>query len=95
MFRRSLNLIAPRLQTLNVRQMSTPAKKLSRYVNSETTVVTAAKKGVKQSPLKMKFLVGLIRNRWVPDALAQLKFSAKHRAIDVAKIVNVSFSCRL
>lgn len=34
--------------------------------------------------------VSQIRGKWVPDALAQLKFSPKHRAEDVAKIVRVS-----
>jgi ribosomal protein L22 len=71
------------------RQLSIKAPRKSIYVNSDTTVVMAKKKNIKQSPLKMKFLVGLIRGRWVPDALAQLKFSPKHRCVDVAKIVNV------
>jgi ribosomal protein L22 len=73
------------------RQLSTKAPKKSAYVNSDTTVVMARKSDIKQSPLKMKFLVNLVRGRWVPDALAQLKFSPKHRAVDVAKVVNVSF----
>lgn len=37
--------------------------------------------------MKINFLVELIRGKWLPDALAQLKFSPKHRADDVAKIV--------
>jgi hypothetical protein len=76
--------------TSGFRQLSIKAPKKSLYVNSDTTVVMAKKQNLKQSPLKMKFLVGLIRGRWVPDALAQLKFSPKHRCVDVAKIVNVS-----
>eukprot|EP01035_Chromulina_nebulosa_P018179 gene18179-23837_t len=35
----------------------------------------------------MRFLVMLIRDAWIPDALAQLKFSPKPRCDDVAKIV--------
>lgn len=53
------------------------------------TEIVAKKKNLKQSPLRMKFLVMLIRDRWVPDALAQMKFSPKHRAADVAQIINV------
>ena len=54
-------------------------------------IVIARKKDIRQSPLKMKFLVSLVRNAWVPDALAQLKFSPKHRAIDIKKLILVSF----
>lgn len=50
-------------------------------------VIEAGKRSLPQSALKMKFLVTLIRDAWVPDAIAQLKFSPKHRAIDVKKIV--------
>jgi hypothetical protein len=51
--------------------------------------VVVKKSEIKQSPLRMKFLVMLIRDRWVPDALAQMKFSPKHRCADVAQIINV------
>ena len=51
-------------------------------------IIEAGKRNIKQSPLKIKFLVSLIRKAWVPDALAQLNFSPKHRAVDVAKIVS-------
>lgn len=54
-----------------------------------STLVQVNKKNLKQSPLRMKFLAMLIRDRWVPDALAQLKFSPKHRAVDLAKMVKV------
>lgn len=64
------------------------AKNMSAKVTSNNlTIVEAAKKNLPQSPWKMNFLVKLIRGKWVPDALAQLKFSPKHRAVDVAKIV--------
>ena len=52
-------------------------------------IVIARKKDIPQSPLKMKFLVSLVRKAWVPDALAQLKFSPKHRAIDIKKLIMV------
>mmetsp|Transcript_21994 Transcript_21994/g.31598 ORF Transcript_21994/g.31598 Transcript_21994/m.31598 type:complete len:175 (+) Transcript_21994:7-531(+) len=54
---------------------------------SPSQIVIAKKSNIKQSPLKIKFLVSLIRNAWVPDALAQLKFSPKHRAVDISRLV--------
>ena len=50
-------------------------------------IISVGKRDISQSALKMKFLVTLIRNTWVPDAMAQLKFSPKPRAVDVAKVV--------
>lgn len=58
-----------------------------KYEETKSMIATAQKQNLAQSPLKMKFLVHLIRNKWVPDALAQLKFTPKHRAVDVNKIL--------
>lgn len=58
--------------------------------DSTSTIVEVRKSNIKQSPLRMKFLVMLIRDSWVPDALAQLKFSPKHKAVDIRKMVQVS-----
>lgn len=55
----------------------------------EGKVILLTKKHVPQSPLKMKFLVRLVRGSWIPDAMAQMKFSPKHRAADIAKMLNV------
>lgn len=55
-------------------------------------VVQACKKNVPQSPWKMNFLVKLARGKWVPDALAQLKFTPKRRAEDVLRIVQRAVS---
>jgi hypothetical protein len=30
-----------------------------------------------------------VRGQWVPDAIAQLKFSPKHKARDVSQMLNV------
>ena len=57
-------------------------------------IVIARKKDIMQSPLKMKFLVSLVRKAWVPDALAQLKFTPKHRAIDIKKLILQYLYCR-
>ena len=50
-------------------------------------IIQAKKSNLPQSVWKMNTLVKLIRGAWAPDALAQLKFSPKHRARDVGKIV--------
>jgi len=54
--------------------------------------VEACKKNIPQSPWKMNFLVKLVRGRWVPDALAQLKFSPKRRCDEVMKVVQRAVS---
>ncbi len=54
---------------------------------NQAVLIHSAKKNVPQSPWKMNFLVKLVRGRWLPDALAQMKFSPKHRSEDVAKIL--------
>lgn len=59
-------------------------------VAESATLVQVKKSNIKHSPLKMKFLAMLIRDTWLPDALAQLKFSPKHKAVDLAKMVKVS-----
>jgi ribosomal protein L22 len=55
---------------------------------NEALVIKASKKNIDQSPWKMNFLVKLVRGKWYPDAMAQLKFSAKPRAVDVGKILD-------
>ena len=54
--------------------------------------VMAIKRNIAQSPWKMNFLVKLVRGKWVPDALAQLKFTPKRRGEDVSKIVQRAIS---
>ena len=61
--------------------------KLAKKAGSNNLIIAASKENIPQSPWKMNFLVKLVRGAWVPDALAQLKFSPKHRAADVSKIV--------
>jgi len=53
----------------------------------EPVLIHSAKKNIAQSPWKMNFLVKLARGRWLPDALAQMKFSPKGRSEEVAKIL--------
>ena len=74
------------LSVLGVRNLSAQAGKV---VGPPSSIVEVKKSNIKQSPLKMKFLAMLIRGCWLPDALAQLKFSPKHKAVDLAKMVKV------
>ena len=60
--------------------------------SGQPIVVEARKKNIAQSPWKMNFLVKLVRGKWVPDALAQLKFTPKRRGEDVSKIVQRAIS---
>lgn len=68
--------------------ISTEAKNSTKKVANEKLVMVK-KNDISQSPLKMKFLVRLVRDAWMPDALAQMKFSPKHRAEDIAKLLKV------
>ena len=75
-----------------------PPRPSKKYVPQ---IVEARNKNLDQSPLRMKFLVSLVRGLWVPDAMAQLKFSPKHKAVEVGKMMQVSkvfpttVSCRM
>jgi hypothetical protein len=68
--------------------VSTSVKSNTKKVVNEKLVMVK-KNDIPQSPLKMKFLVRLVRDAWMPDALAQMKFSPKHRADDIAKLLKV------
>lgn len=45
------------------------------------------KRDITQSPKKVRFLLKLVRGAWVPDALAQMKFTPKHKGVDVAALI--------
>jgi hypothetical protein len=47
------------------------------------------KRDVTQSPKKVRFLLKLVRGAWVPDALAQMKFTPKHKAVEVSALIRV------
>mmetsp|Transcript_30807 Transcript_30807/g.31356 ORF Transcript_30807/g.31356 Transcript_30807/m.31356 type:complete len:181 (+) Transcript_30807:146-688(+) len=52
-----------------------------------TNVVEVKIKDIRQSPWKMNFLVKLVRDKWVPDALAQMKFSPKVRSKEIGNLI--------
>eukprot|EP01031_Cornospumella_fuschlensis_P022252 gene22252-27213_t len=94
----SLASLQPKLSPLNrVQWLSSVAKKSVEnpsIVQSNKTikgssekVIIAKKTNINQSPLKIKFLCSLVRDAWMPDAIAQMKFSPKPRAGDVMKIL--------
>jgi large subunit ribosomal protein L22 len=64
-----------------------PTGKAAKIKFPPALIIEASKENIAQSPWKMNFLVKLVRGAWLPDALAQLKFSPKHRATDISKIV--------
>eukprot|EP00388_Colpodella_angusta_P030590 GDKK01019929.1.p1 GENE.GDKK01019929.1~~GDKK01019929.1.p1 ORF type:complete len:182 (+),score=38.53 GDKK01019929.1:37-582(+) len=70
-----------------LRRFSSEVPKVKAAPVESATEVVVKKSSVKQSPIRMKFLAMLIRDTWVPDALAQLKFSPKHKAVDIAAMV--------
>ena len=57
--------------------------------NNNPVIIEAAQKNISQSPWKMRFLVTLARGKWLPEALAQMKFSPKRRSDDISKILNI------
>jgi hypothetical protein len=62
----------------------------SKVAKAVPMLVETNKKDIPQSPFRMRFLAKLVREKWVPEALAQLKFSPKHKAVDVTKIIKVT-----
>lgn len=77
-------------RALSSKAGATDAKSEAREVNATNNalvLIHSAKKNIPQSPWKMGFLVRLARGKWLPDALAQMKFSPKGKSEDVAKIL--------
>ena len=53
------------------------------------TEARAIQRTTRQSPYKMRLVIDQIRGRTVNDALALLKFSKKHAAEQIAKVLRV------
>ena len=84
--------LSPTIQNVSFsRSLSTQVNEVlkSAPAAKEEKIVMAKKTNIAQSPLRMKFLARLVRDTWVPDAMAQMKFSPKHRAEDILKIIKV------
>lgn len=85
----SMNKLMNVRNYIDITKTQTPKKAPKKYILEAEKIVISQQANIPQSPLKMKFLVMLARNAWVPDAMAQLRFSPKHRAVDVGKIIKV------
>ena len=53
-----------------------------------TTQARAIQRTARQSPYKMRLVIDQIRGMGVNEALALLKFSKKHAAVQIAKVLN-------
>lgn len=63
-----------------------------RESDEDPFVVSTKRRNVPQSPWKMRFLVMLMRGAWFPDAVAQMKFSPKHRATDMNQLLSNAYN---
>jgi large subunit ribosomal protein L22 len=52
------------------------------------TEARAIQRATRQSPYKMRLVIDQIRGLGVNDALALLKFSKKHAAVQISKVLN-------
>ena len=52
------------------------------------TQARAIQRTARQSPYKMRLVIDQIRGKSVNEALALLKFSKKHAAVQIAKVLN-------
>lgn len=69
------------------------ARVRSKKETAEDPYMIATKRhNVPQSPWKMRFLVMLMRGAWFPDAVAQMKFSPKHRAKDMNQLLSNAYN---
>lgn len=86
----SVNEVTKRSRTviLDVNDANTGLAK-NKKVEENGKLIKLYKKGIKQSPLRMKFLVRLVRRTSVLDALAQMKFSPKHRTDVIQELLEV------
>ena len=74
----------------------TPAKRATKRPAAKKTVARrgpateahAVMRGTRQSPYKMRLVIDQIRGKSVNEALALLKFSKKHAAKEIEKVLN-------
>jgi ribosomal protein L22 len=76
-------------RTLN-RSMSMASKSSAKFTITVKETDVDPEFVIEQSPMKIGFLVEPLRKAWVPDALAQLKFSPKRKYSEaIGKILKV------
>jgi large subunit ribosomal protein L22 len=59
-----------------------------RHANERNGVSSAIQRTTRQSPYKMRLVIDQIRGKDVNEALGLLKFSKKHAAVQIAKVLN-------
>ena len=59
-----------------------------RHANERKGVSSAIQRTTRQSPYKMRLVIDQIRGKDVNEALGLLKFSKKHAAVQIAKVLN-------
>ena len=59
-----------------------------RHANERKGVSSAIQRTTRQSPYKMRLVIDQIRGKNVNEALGLLKFSKKHAAVQITKVLN-------
>jgi large subunit ribosomal protein L22 len=59
-----------------------------RHANERKGVSSAIQRTTRQSPYKMRLVIDQIRGKDVNEALGLLKFSKKHAAVQITKVLN-------
>ena len=60
----------------------------ARHAAEKNGVSSAIQRSTRQSPYKMRLVIDQIRGKDVNEALGLLKFSKKHAAVQIAKVLN-------
>ena len=60
----------------------------ARHAAEKKGVSSAIQRTTRQSPYKMRLVIDQIRGKDVNEALGLLKFSKKHAAVQIAKVLN-------
>ena len=60
----------------------------ARHAAERKGVSSAIQRTARQSPYKMRLVIDQIRGKDVNEALGLLKFSKKHAAVQIAKVLN-------
>src|SRR5947199_10420994 len=77
---------APKRATEKRTTSHVPAKRAT--ADRPATEARAFQRGTRQSPYKMRLVIDQIRGKDVNEALGLLKFSKKHAAVQIAKVLN-------
>lgn len=87
-----LNELSPTIEvaTKNINQSPWKVNMLSKLVSNVCVICARSLLEAFSCLIFLKTVVLKVRGQWVPDAIAQLKFSPKHKARDISQMLNVS-----